>query len=259
MELRRPSQRHMLEVRSAAGEVIEGVGHAFRGLGLRRSVRRERRNGWRSYASLGLVLATLALAGTLAAGAASGSILSVVQATTTEPAATTSTASSEPAPPPPPKPDPAPPPPAPPSPSPSLSPAPTPASAATSPTSAPEPRQKRRRAADRTSEKSASISDPRALALRTRVMNVRENGLGVDSSLTSYASASASPSETVVLYVLFGLLGLAVIPLALGVTPAPALGAFPDRLLRHRTEFAFLGAAMLLGVAIGFATVLPIN
>jgi len=90
-------------------------------------------------------------------------------------------------------------------------------------------------------------------------MNVRENGLGADSSLTSYASAAASSSETVVLYILFGLLGLAIIPLALGVTPAPALGAFPDRLLRHRTEFAFLGAAMLLGVAIGFATVLPIK
>jgi outer membrane biosynthesis protein TonB len=224
---------------------------------LKRSVRRER-NGWRAYASLGLVLATLAVGGAMAAGAASGSILSVVQATTTEPAATTSTTPSEPPPPPPPKPDPAPPPP-PPSPSPSPSPAPTPASAATSPNSAPEPRQKRRRAADRTSENSASFSDPRALALRTRVTSVRENGLGVNSPLTSYASAPASSRETVVLYVLFGLLGLAFVPLALGVTPAPALGAFPDRLLRHRTEFAFLGAAMLLGVAIGFATVLPIR
>jgi hypothetical protein len=90
-------------------------------------------------------------------------------------------------------------------------------------------------------------------------VNVRENGVGAGSSLTSYASVPASSSETVVLYVLFGLLGLAIIPLALGVTPAPALGAFPDRLLRHRTELAFLGAAMLLGVAIGFATILPIN
>jgi hypothetical protein len=92
-------------------------------------------------------------------------------------------------------------------------------------------------------------------------VNVRANGLGTDSdsSLTTYASVSASSSETAVIYVLFGFLGLAIIPLALGVTPAPALGAFPDRLLRHRTELAFLGAAMLLGVAIGFATVLPIN
>jgi hypothetical protein len=92
-------------------------------------------------------------------------------------------------------------------------------------------------------------------------VNVRANGLGDDSdpSLTSYALTPASSSDPVVLYALFGLLGLAIIPLALGVTPAAALGALPDQLLRHRTEFAFLGAAMLLGVAIGFATVLPIN
>jgi hypothetical protein len=86
---------------------------------------------------------------------------------------------------------------------------------------------------------------------------VRENGLRIDSPPTSYVSELATSGGTVALEVLLGLIvALALIPLVLGLAPAPALAAFSDRLLLYRTELAFLGVAMLLGVAIGFATLL---
>lgn len=69
---------------------MRGRTHARRALLLRRTAQCKRRNGWRACASLGLVVAAFALGGAFAAGAASGDILGVVQAATTEPPPTTS-------------------------------------------------------------------------------------------------------------------------------------------------------------------------
>jgi hypothetical protein len=86
-------------------------------------------------------------------------------------------------------------------------------------------------------------------------MAVREKGPQILSPVTNYAPAPATSRSMGVLYVLLGLLaGVAVIPLAIGVTPASALAAFSHRLPLYRIEFASLGAVMLVGVAIGFVT-----
>ena len=201
----------------------------------------------------------------MAAGAASGSVLGFVQTATTEPAPTTTVA---PAPPPPPKPDPAPPPPPPPpSPTPATAPTPPPAadgaSGGTSATA--EPREKR--GDDRSKEKghssdnSASPSALRALILRARNTSVREQWVGGDSTLSTYVSSPPSSSglsrTTVALYLVLGLLlvGITIVPLARRARPELSLAAISGR-LEHRPEFAFFGAATILGAAIGLATVL---
>lgn len=104
------------------------------------------------------------------------------------------------------------------------------------------------------SENPTSLADPRAVALRTHGASARENALAI-SARTSYAPGSPRPG--VVIDVLLALLvGLAVVPLALGLAPAPVRPAFSERLMPYRGELAFFGVAMLLGVGIGFAAVL---